>query len=47
MPVKALQIQHAGSYDFVVLADNQEIDRQKFSVDVLPDHTDPKDQENG
>jgi hypothetical protein len=45
MPVKTLQsFQHAGAYDFVVFADNQEIDRQKFGVDVL---SDGKDQENG
>jgi hypothetical protein len=47
MPVKVLQVEHAGTYDIVVFADNQEIDRQKFRVDVLPDHTDLKDQENG
>jgi hypothetical protein len=47
MPVKALRVSHAGAYDFVVFADDQEIDRQKFRVDVLPDQTDSKDQENG
>ncbi len=47
MPVKALRVRHAGAYDFVVFADKQEIDRQRFGVDVLADHTDEKDQENG
>jgi hypothetical protein len=47
MPVKSLRVHHAGAYDFVVFADRQEIDRQKFRVAVLPDHTDSKDQDNG
>ena len=32
IPVPPLPLQHAGSYDFVVLADGQEIDRQQFQV---------------
>ena len=47
MLVKALQVQHAGTYDFVVFADNQEIDRQAFRIDVLSEHNDPEEQENG
>lgn len=43
LPVKTLKVQHAGTYDFVVFADNQEIDRQKFRVDVSSDRTDSKD----
>lgn len=30
IPVPPLLLEHAGSYDFVVLADGQEIDRQQF-----------------
>lgn len=32
IPVPPLLLQHAGSYDFVVLADGQEIDRQQFQA---------------
>lgn len=32
IPVPPLPLQHAGSYDFVVLADGQEIDRQQFQA---------------
>lgn len=31
-PVPALTLQHPGVYDFVVFADGQEIDRQKFTA---------------
>jgi hypothetical protein len=34
--VPPLLLQHAGSYDFVVLADRQEIDRQQFQAMQLP-----------
>lgn len=36
IPVPPLRIQHTGTYDFVVLANQQEIDRQKFGVTVPP-----------
>jgi hypothetical protein len=36
IPVPPLILHHAGSYDFVVLADGQEIDRQRFQVTQLP-----------
>jgi hypothetical protein len=36
IPVPSLPLQHAGSYDFVVLADGQEIDRQQFQVVQVP-----------
>lgn len=32
IPVPPLSLHHAGSYDFVVLADDQEIDRQQFQA---------------
>ncbi len=32
IPVPPLPLKHAGRYDFVVLADGQEIDRQQFQV---------------
>jgi hypothetical protein len=32
IPVPPLLLQHSGSYDFVVLADGQEIDRQQFQA---------------
>ena len=32
IPVPPMLLQHAGSYDFVVLADGQEIDRQQFQA---------------
>ena len=35
IPVPPLQVQHAGAYDFVVLANRQEIDRQQFGV-IIP-----------
>ncbi len=34
--VPPLLLQHAGTYDFVVLADNQEIDRQQFDAVQIP-----------
>jgi hypothetical protein len=36
IPVPPLLLQHAGVYDFVVLADNQEIDRQQFHGFLTP-----------
>lgn len=36
IPVPPLLLQHTGSYDFVVLADGQEIDRQQFQAVQLP-----------
>ncbi len=35
IPVSPLRVEHAGVYDFVVLANEQEIDRQQFEV-VIP-----------
>jgi hypothetical protein len=32
IPVPPLLLRHAGNYDFVVLADGQEIDRQQFAA---------------
>jgi len=36
IPVAPLVVQHTGAYDFVVLAGQQEIDRQRFGVTVPP-----------
>jgi hypothetical protein len=36
IPVPPLLLQHAGRYDFVVLADGQEIDRQQFMAQQPP-----------
>jgi hypothetical protein len=36
IPVPPLPLGHAGSYDFVVLADGQEIDRQQFQAVQVP-----------
>ena len=36
IPVPPVLLQHAGRYDFVVLADNQEIDRQQFQAVQIP-----------
>ena len=36
IPVPPLRVQHEGKYDFVVLANKQEIDRQTFGVKVPP-----------
>ena len=33
IPCPALPVRHSGIYDLVVMADGQEIDRQKFHVD--------------
>ncbi len=35
LPVPSLPMPHAGSYDFVVFADGQEIDRQQFNVRAI------------
>jgi hypothetical protein len=32
IPVPPLMLKHPGGYDFVVLADDQEIDRQQFAA---------------
>lgn len=34
IPVPPMHVQHAGAYDFVVFANQQEIDRQKFGVTI-------------
>lgn len=36
LSIDPLRILHAGSYDFVVLADGHEIDRQQFQVVQIP-----------
>jgi hypothetical protein len=36
MPVAPILIQHPGGYDIVVLADDQEIDRQRLAVTYTP-----------
>lgn len=36
IPVPPLVLRHAGNYDFVVLADGQEIDRQQFQAVQVP-----------
>jgi hypothetical protein len=44
IPVPPLHLKHAGGYDFVVLADGQEIDRQQFlarSVGANGESTNP------
>jgi len=38
LPITALPIEHPGSYDVIVLADNQEIDRQQFIVAEADGH---------
>lgn len=35
IPVPPLPIAHPGPYDFVVMADGQDIDRQKFLAGVM------------
>jgi hypothetical protein len=45
IPVPALLLPHDGSYDFVVLADGQEIDRQQFQAfQVTKGPADARDQ---
>lgn len=39
IPVPPLPVEHAGLYDFVVLADGKEVDRQQFRV-VIPQQED-------
>jgi len=41
IPVPPLPIHHDGSYDFVVFANGQEIDRQTFTVVYAPPEGDP------
>jgi len=36
MPIPPLPLQHAGQYDLVVFANDQEIDRQKFEGKTIP-----------
>jgi hypothetical protein len=36
IPLPPLPISHVGEYDLVIFARNQEIDRQKFTVAVVP-----------
>jgi hypothetical protein len=38
LPIPALPIGHAGSYDVIVLANGQEVDRQQFTVVVPGNH---------
>lgn len=37
IPVPSLRLHHTGPYDFVVLANGQEIDRQQFAIIELED----------
>ena len=46
IPVPPLQVQHAGAYDLVVFANQQEIDRQKFGV-IIPVPPGPPLEEKG
>ncbi len=45
LPLPPLSVSHVGDYDLVILADNQEIDRQKFTVSVLLPPPEQQDQE--
>jgi hypothetical protein len=40
IPVPPLRIEHDGLYDFVILANGQEIDRQPFAVTAIEDEDD-------
>jgi len=44
-PVPPLPVAHAGTYDLVVMANQQEIDRQKFGVMIPPAPTANKEEE--
>ncbi|MGD0655426.1 MAG: hypothetical protein ABSA16_13875 [Thermoguttaceae bacterium] len=46
IPVPPLPIKHPGLYDFVVFANNQEIDRQKFGVNNPPNQEIKGEDEN-
>ena len=45
IPVPPLRVQHTGTYDFVVFANEQEIDRQTFGV-AVPPNPDVQEEEN-
>ncbi len=48
IPLPPLPITHEGEYDLVILARNQEVDRQKFTVVVVPPPPEPETpEENG
>jgi hypothetical protein len=44
IPVPSLPMEHAGLYDFVVLANGEEVDRQQFRV-VVPEENQDEAQE--
>lgn len=46
IPMPPIPVSHAGEYDLVIFAGNQEIDRQKFAVVVLlpPPRTQPPEE---
>ena len=41
IPIPPLKINHTGPYDFVVFANEKEIDRQQFRVILLPEDDNP------
>jgi len=45
IPVPALPVDHPGAYDFVVLADDKEVDRQQFQVHIPPEEDRDEEQE--
>ena len=47
IPVPPLLLKHAGGYDFVVLADGQEIDRQQFLARSVGGDSEPTNPPNG
>jgi hypothetical protein len=47
IPVPPLLLKHAGGYDFVVLADGQEIDRQQFLAHSVGGNSEPTNPTNG
>jgi hypothetical protein len=46
IPVPPLPLPRAGMYDFIVLADGQEIDRQQFAATLREDSADAPDDES-
>jgi hypothetical protein len=43
IPVHSMEMGRAGTYDLIVFADDQEIDRQSFTVAVSPDNDNGKE----
>lgn len=45
IPIPSLSVGNSGAYDFVIFANGSEIDRQQFSVNVIPGRQDDDDQD--